>query len=250
MSTAYLLTWMFVFLRSVGVLLMMPTIAGREIPVQVRLLLSMLLSVILTAVVPAAQMPESYGALFYASISETLLGFSMGFVVRLCFASVELAGRIISNEIGLSAQPGFGAPVPSSEPVAGFLTAFVVILFFLVGGHLTVLSAFAKSFSLTTAGEALLGTGAADYFIQASAHVIEMGLRMAAPFIALNFLVTLAFSVLGRAVPRMNIFIVSFSVRSLLGLGLLSGGGALIARYMFIEFNNLPFEILRVLTIQ
>jgi flagellar biosynthetic protein FliR len=246
MSTTYLLTWMFVFLRSVGVLTLMPTLAGRAIPVPVRLALSMLLSVMLAGLVPAAEIPEDLGALLHASVREVLLGFAMGFVVKMCFASVELAGRIISNEIGLSAQPGFGAPVPSSEPVAAFLTAFAVILFFLVGGHLTVLSAFARSFSLATAGQALLGSGAADYFILASSHVIEMGLRMAAPFIALNFLIILAFSVLGRAVPKMNIFIVSFSVRSLLGLGLLSGGGALIARYLMIEFSNLPFEILRI----
>lgn len=248
MSTDYLLTWMLVFLRSMGVIMLLPTLAGRTIPLPIRLSLSLCLAVILSGLVPAAATPAGYGPLASMAGGELLLGLAMGFVVRMTFASVEMAGRVISNEIGLSVQPGFGTPEPANEPVAAFMTSFTVVLFFMLGGHLMVLSAFARSFTLAPPGHPAVGAGAGEFFITMTSHVIEMGLRMAAPFIALNFLVTLAFSVLGRAVPRMNIFIVSFPVRSLLGLGLLSGGSALIARYMIGEFNNLPFDILRLLT--
>jgi flagellar biosynthetic protein FliR len=248
MSVAYLLTWMFVFLRGLGLLLQLPVLAGRPLPVTVRLGLGVCLATLLAGVVPECTVPATLPALGFMAAGEVILGLALGFIARLAFSAVEMAGRIISSEIGLSATPGMGVPEPSTEPLASLLSSLALVLFFLLGGHHALLEAYAKSFQLAHAGQASLGPVAAGVIIEGCGHVIELGLRMAAPFIAMNFLVTLAFSALGRMVPKMNVFIMSFSVRALAGLALLGVSGSLIARYLYIEFANAPLEMLRVIS--
>jgi len=250
MTSAYLLTWMMILLRTTGIIVQLPVFAGRPIPIMMRMGLGVGLATILTGVVPPAVLPSSGWELIVAASGEVLLGLALGFMSRMVFAAVEMAGRLISSEIGLSAAPGMGVPEPANEPLAALLSSLAVLLFFLSGAHLYLMDALARSFYLVQAGAPMVDNAAAEALIRATAHVIELGLRIAAPFVAMNFLVMLSFAALTRAVPKINVFILSYSARVFAGIALLSGAGALIGRYLYVEFGNLPETMLQILPVR
>lgn len=247
MTLGYFITWMMVFLRTIGVIIQLPVIAGRPIPVMVRLGLCVCIATLLAGIVPVADVPPTLWSLLVAMIGEVLVGLALGFIGRMSFSAVEMAGRVMSSEIGLSASPGFGVPEPAHEPMAALISTFAIVLFFMFGGHLTMIAALTRSFDMVHPGNPTLSPAAGESMIRATSHLIELGLRMAAPFIAMNFLVTLAFATLGRVVPKMNPFVVSFSMRLIVGLSLLSSAGALIARYLYTEFDETPVRMLQIL---
>jgi flagellar biosynthetic protein FliR len=235
-------------LRAMGLVAVLPTPAARPLPAVVRVALAVSLGGLLAAVAPASALPPpaSLGGLAVAAVHELLLGLAMGLVVRALLSAAELAGRLIAGEVGLIAAPGFDAPIPSQEPLPTFLGFFAGLLFFLLHAHEGVLAAYARSFEIAPAGTGRLSAAAGETLVQAVVALLELALRMAAPFIALNFVITAGFAILGRAVPKMNVFIVSIALRGLLGFMLLAGAGALFARYLAVEFDRLPWRLLEL----
>ena len=76
------------------------------------------------------------------------------------------------------------------------------------------------------------------------AKVFVLGTLIAAPFIALNFLVNVSFfAVLGKAVPKMNVFMTSFSIRILSGLVLLVASLLLFTSYI-LEHSRRSVEVM------
>lgn len=237
-------------LRAIGIILAWPMPGNQTMPRPVRVGLTLLIGGLLANVSPVR--PELYSqpvqSLAVGAFHELLLGLAFGLVIRIVLSSAALAGRLIAGEVGIIAAPGFDAPVPSQEPLPTLLGFLGGILFFTLQAHESVLAAFARSFELAPPGQGGLNPLASETLVQAVAQLLELALRMAAPFIALNFVITFAFAILGRAVPKMNVFIISYAMRSLLGFLLLAGGGMLFARYLGAAYDRMPWTMLELVS--
>ena len=99
------------------------------------------------------------------------------------------------------------------------------------------------SFEILPIGSFLLSINPMNQFVQEVSRVFLIGTLMAAPFIALNFLVNVTFAVLGKAVPKMNVFMTSFSVRILGGMIILVASILLISSYI-IENGRRSVEVM------
>lgn len=248
MPVELVFAWFMIMIRGAAFLLLLPGLTGATLPPMVRMALAVGIATLVAPLVPAgAAVPSTIPLLVAAIAGEVVLGTMMGFVGRMAFYAVEMAGRIISTEIGLTATPGVDSPTASSEPLPAFLFRFAVLLYFLCGGHLLAVAAFARSLQHAPPGLALTHGVSTEQLIDATGSTIAAGVQLAAPFIAINFLVTLAFGLLGRTVSKINVFMLSLSARLLIGLTFLSGAGVLIARYLLVRFDRVPFDMLHLL---
>lgn len=248
MPVAVLIVWLLITIRATAFLMLLPGLTGQPMPVTLRLGLAVVVATLLAPVIPvAAVTPGTIAGLIGAVAGEVLVGVLMGFVGRMAFYATEMGGRVIATEIGLTATPGIDAPTAATEPLAAMLHRFAAVLYFLVGAHLMAIGAFAHSFRFAPPGLAGLNPGAADQLIVITGKTFSVGVQLSAPFIALNFLLTFAFGLLGRTVSKINVFLLSLGARSFAGLALLGGAGVLIARYLLAAFEQIPTDMLMYL---
>jgi flagellar biosynthesis protein FliR len=70
--------------------------------------------------------------------------------------------------------------------------------------------------------------------------------QVAAPVIAVSFMITVIFAVLGRAVQQMNVFTESFAFRAMAGLATFGLSLQLMSEHITNYLRRLPEDMLRV----
>ena len=249
MGTAFLFLWMMAFIRAGGVLMMIPVFSGRNIPMPVRIALAALLAFIgLQGARGITPPPADVITLVLASAHELIVGLLMGFGVRLMFYAIEMAGQIISGELGLSVSAQIDPMSQNSSSAVGVaLTMFATLLFLISGAHHAVFAAFSRSFALMPPGIAGFNRGVGEIFVQSTGSIFLLAVQMAAPMMAVNFIVTLTFAVLSKAAPGLNAFSESFPVRIAAGLAMLSLGLGLSAQLVLSGLRSAPELMLRLI---
>lgn len=229
-----IVVWVLVFLRTGAFFLGIPLFAGKMIPVRIRTAFGLLLAILINPLVPAnLEITTHFAGAILLALNEVCIGLLLAMTVRMVFFAVELAGHMISYEIGLMASNSVNPLLGSTDAtITTLLYYFSLLIFFVAGLHYDVLKAFIMSFDILPIGVFFLTANPTVEFVGEVSHVFVIGTLIAAPFIALNFLVNVSFAVLGKAVPKMNVFMTSFSIRILGGLTLLVSSLLLITSYI------------------
>jgi flagellar biosynthetic protein FliR len=229
-----IIVWVLVFVRTGAFFMGIPLFAGKMLPTKAKISFGLLLSLMINPLVPAElSLATNFAGAILLALNEVCIGLLLAMSVRMIFFAVELAGYLISYEIGLMASNSVNPLLGSSDAtITTLLFYFSMLVFFVAGIHYDVLKAFIMSFEILPIGSFLLSINPMSQFVGEVSRVFLIGTLMAAPFIALNFLVNVTFAVLGKAVPKMNVFMTSFSVRILGGMVLLVASLLLITSYI------------------
>ena len=218
-------TVMWTMLRTGAMLMAMPLIGTRAVPVRVRVLLAGALAM---AIAPLLPPPPVSGGLDAATVlgvaRELALGVAMGFVLRLVFEAGALAGELVSQGMGLAfAQMNDPLRGTSSGVVAHWFYLAFGLLFFAADGHLAMVALLVRSYQTLPVG-APWGDATASLGVVAGllGPVLRGGLLLALPVMVALLATNLAFGVLARAAPALNPVQLGLPVAVLMGLFLLA----------------------------
>jgi flagellar biosynthetic protein FliR len=244
----HLANWLMVFLRASSMLAVFPIFSARNFPVQLRLALGGLLAGMVAATLPAdvVQASDFWGLAGQMAV-EVGVGLLIGFVCQMVFFMLEIAGSIISTEIGLSMPTGIN-PLADTQmtTTASILYYLAAMLFLSLDMHHWMLIGFQKTYAYVPIGAAHLSQALVADMITRTGGLFVIALQMAAPLLAVSFIISLIFAVLGRAVPQMNVFAESFAVRPLMGLSVFGLTLDLMSQHIMNYLRHLPEDMLRV----
>jgi len=237
-----------IFLRATGLFLILPVFSGQMIPGPVRIGMAAAIAYLLHPVFgDFGGVPTHWLVLVLEVIHEVLTGLLLGFAVRFLLYALEMAGEIIAVQIGLSLSSNID-PITrnAATPPNTMLLSFGTVLFLVTGAYQFCLVAFTRSFEIFPPG-AIFNPQSIDAVIAASGKVFLLAIQISAPLLAISFLVNMCFSVLGRAAPTLNVFLLSFPVQILAGLTVFGMTLGLTVQYIMRDMQALPETMLRFL---
>lgn len=207
------------FTRIAAMIVIAPIFGAKMIPVRVRLILALLLTLVIVPLLPVAPAidPLSVEGL-YITLQQMLFGLMLGFSMQLIFAAVVLAGQLTAMGMGL----GFASMVDPQNgvqvPVVGqYYTVITTLLFLALNGHLMLIQMLVDSFQFFQIGTGALSRDVLNTVAHWGSQLFADALMVALPVVTSVMLANLTFGVVSRAAPQLNVFGVGFPAVMTLG---------------------------------
>ena len=209
-------------LMRVGIILFMfPFFNMRIIPVLTKagitLMITVLLFPLLESRMPA--FPGNLPGVVQMVLGELVIGMIIGLLVQLFFEGVRIMGQMVGYLTGFAIanvlDPQSGIQVSVLSNFAYFVA---VMLFVLLNGHHAFISAVKESFEILRPGSPALNRDIYREILLGSGRMFSLAVKIGAPAIAALLFTKVAFGLITKLIPQMNIMIVAFPVEIVMGL--------------------------------
>ncbi len=216
-----ILTFALVMLRMAAFVFSAPLLSSTNVPIPLKVMFAVLLSVVL---VPAANvittnLVVASENIILLALREVFIGLFLGFLMRMFFFTINIAGELISISMGLASAQVFNPALGTQTNVMEQIKSIVATLLFLgFNGHHFFLMGMAQSLDLLPIGIAGFNPNAFASASVAAETAFVLGLKMAAPVVVAVFIANLSMGVLGRAVPQINVLVTSLTVTISVGV--------------------------------
>lgn len=215
--------FIFIFIRITALLVMIPVIGERTVPLRVKGGLAILISLLVS---PAVQMDLSslqagneIIILTIAMAGEAMIGIVIGLATKIIFAGVQYAGEMIGIQIGFSIVNVID-PVSSSQIsiISEFQYLIALLVYLAIDAHHTLIFAIVDSYRVVKPFSYHFSGPLTEHILMLSKELFVMAVKISAPIMAVLLFTNMALGVIARTVPQINVFIVGFPVQIAVGL--------------------------------
>ncbi|CAN7286568.1 flagellar biosynthetic protein FliR [Pseudoduganella sp. LjRoot289] len=211
--------WWWPFVRVLAVLSAAPVVGEAMMPVTVRILLALVLSILMLPLTQNALSIDPMSLQGVAvTVEQAVIGGVLGLAFHFSMSVMMVLGYLVSSQIGFS-MAVMNDPVngQSSDVVSALLSMLTIIVFFAIDGHLVIAGVIGGSFQAWP-----LGGGYNPLLLQTVAWnvawIFAAAMLLAVPIVFATMVVQIGFGFLNRVAPTMNLFALGFSVITIFGL--------------------------------
>jgi flagellar biosynthetic protein FliR len=247
-ATASLITLLLVSARILAWTMIAPPIATGGVPKVVRGVLSVGLGLAMVpqaqAHAPVAEFVPVAGAL----LEQLLIGAALGFLTRLLFTAVEMAGGLLDLFGGFALSAAYDPLTTTMTSIYGrFYGLLCTALIFATDAHLLIFQGFLRTFSAIPLDAGISLAQLDRTLTHAVTEMFVSALQIAGPLIIVLFVADVALGVLNRIAPQLNAFTMSFPIK--IGLTLvLTGLGLTLMPGVVVQIAHRANDLVRVVT--
>lgn len=219
LDMAWLIATLLVTVRVVAATSLTAVLGPTQIPAPARVILVLALSALL---ISATSIPgtaiASLAALLSAIAGEVMIGVAFAFGFIAAYAATQIAGRILDTQIGFGAAAILNPATQTVSPLLANLFGMVAIAVFLsLDGHLLLIKALSLSIQTMPPGSKL-SVAAWPSILEHSGVSFLFALSLAGPVMGLLLLSDIALAAIARSMPQLNVLVLGFAIKTMLGL--------------------------------
>jgi flagellar biosynthesis protein FliR len=237
------------FVRIGACLMVAPVFGASYVPRPQRLVLAVAITLAVVPLLPpTTDVPLlSFGGAL-VTVQQMLIGVALGFALQLVFDALALGGQLLANGMGLGFAFNLDPLRGVTTPALGQLYVVLGTLTFLaLDGHLALISTLVDSFKGLPVGDSGLDPARLRAVADWGSELFSGALRIALPGVTALLVINLAFGVMSRAAPALNLFAVGLPVTLIFGLSIVMFGMPAIGT-AFTSLLNEAFSFMRALT--
>jgi flagellar biosynthetic protein FliR len=214
-------TFIWPFSRILGFFSTAPLLSQNSFPVTTRIGLAIVMTILLMPGIPLMMTvdPLSMDGLLIL-INQFLIGISIGFVMRVIFSAIEMAGELIAVSMGLGFATFYNPQTQAQTIVISqFLSLLALAVFLSTNLHLVMLESFFDSFKTIPIDQISLAPIAFRDLAYWGSNIFSIGLQLSLPIVTTLLIANIALGVLTKAAPQLNLFGIGFPIT--IGIGFL-----------------------------